>query len=117
MLKIILLISFLVSFASADYLYHAQNICIKSYYFQNQKLYFIVSSSGTLSFVNTSNLGDDIFPDYEYNATDNTCYKTPFNNSLKIENFQFNFMMGLTGLICGLLVAISSLMLLKRGTE
>lgn len=119
MRKIILLISFLASFASADYLMNTTYYCLKSFYFvpSTGTLYYTRSDTGITASLTTKSLADDIIDGYEYNATSNQCYKTPFNNTLKIENNDFSYMMGLTGLICGLLVAISALMLLKRGTE
>lgn len=109
MKKVFLSLIVFASFAFADYLYHAQNICIKSYYFQNQKLYFIVSSTGSLSSVNTANLGDDIFPDYEYNATDNTCQKTPSNNTLGLSNPDFQYLNSIIGLLIFVMMIVSFL--------
>lgn len=119
MRKIILLISFLASFASADYLLNSSYLCLKSFYTvpSTGTLYYTRSDTGATLSTTTKSLIDDIIDGYEYNATSNQCYKSPFNNTLKIENYQFNYMIGLTGLICGLIIAISALMLLKRGTE
>jgi len=50
---------------------------------------------------------------YEYNATSNRCEKSPLNNALKIENQDYNFLMGFTGLVCGVIIALTSFTALK----
>ena len=119
MRKIILLISFLASFASADYLMASTNLCVKDYYYKNSTgaFYYVRSDTGATVTGTTKSLQAGFFDGFDYNATSGFCVRTPFNNTLKIENNDFSYMMGLTGLICGLLIAVSSLMLLKRGTE
>ncbi|MDD3323699.1 MAG: hypothetical protein PHN38_01055 [Sulfurospirillaceae bacterium] len=103
MKKILLALMMFSSFSFADYLYNPASICVKSFYFSNiGTLYYVRSDTGATVSTTTTNLGDDLISGYEYNSTSERCEKSPFNNALKIENDDFNFMMALSGLACGL---------------
>ncbi|WP_263833722.1 hypothetical protein [Sulfurospirillum oryzae] len=105
-MKNLSLILFLCSnFLFADYLYQPSSVCVKSFYYKSGTLYYVLSDTGVTVSTATKNLGDDIFPDYEYNITSGRCQKTQSNNTLGLSNQDFNYLsafIGLTvlGLVC-----------------
>lgn len=109
MKKVFLSLIVLSSFASADYLYQPTSVCIKNYYFKNGYIYITLSDTGAVVSSGTKNLGDDIFPDYEYNATLNMCQKTPSNNTLGLSNPDFQYLNSLIGILIFALMIVSLL--------
>lgn len=109
MKKVFLSLIVFASFAFADYLYQPSNICIKSFYFKNGSIYYVVSSSGSTMTATTKNLGDDIFPDYEYNVTSAECKKTPSNNTLGLSNPDFQYLNSIIGLLIFVMMLVSLL--------
>lgn len=104
-------LSFIVfsSFAFADYLYQPSNICVKSFYYKNGSIYYVVSSSGSTVTATTKSLADDIFPDYEYNTTSAECKKTPSNNTLGISNPDFQYLNSIIGILIFVMMLVSFL--------
>lgn len=106
MRKILLALIAFASFASADYLLNSSYICLKSYYVtpSTGTLYYVRSDTGATLSTTTKSLIDDIIDGYEYNATTNQCKKVGANNSIGLENNDYTYFMGLTGLITGTLL-------------
>lgn len=115
MRKIILLVSFLASFASADYLYETLNICVKEYYYKplTGAYYYVRSDTGATVTGTTKTIQLHLFDGFDYNSTSGYCVRSPLNNTLKIENNQYSFLMAFSGLICGTLLAVSSLIAIR----
>lgn len=109
MKKVFLSLIVFASFASADYLYQPSSVCIKSYYFKNGYIYYTLSDTGSVVSSATKNLGDDIFPDYEYNLTSNSCQKTPSNNTLGLSNPDFQYLNSIIGLLIFAMMIVSFL--------
>lgn len=98
-LSFLLLGSF--SFLSADWLLNTTYQCVKSFYFvpTTGTLYYTRSDTGATSSLTTKSLADDIIDGYEYNATSNKCQKTAMNNSLGLDNNDFNYLNAVIGFI------------------
>lgn len=104
MRKIFLILFALASFASADYLFQPESICVKDFWFNNGSFFYVRSDTGATVTGTTDNYGDDFFAHYEYNATTKNCKKEPLNNELGLENNEYNYFMALTGLLTGTLL-------------
>ena len=115
MRKIIFTLSFIISFASADWLLNTTYECVDSFYFkQGGVLVYTLSSSSISMSTSTKSLADDLIDGYEYNATSNQCLSTPPNNTLKIKNQDYYYLMALTGLLCAFLISFMTITLIKE---
>ncbi len=92
------------SFAFAEYLFQPSNICVKSFYFNqsNGYFYYVRSDTGATVSGTTKNYGDDFFSGYEYNTTSKICSKVASNNTLGIDNEDFNYL----SMVIGVVVAV-----------
>ncbi len=104
MKKIIFSFLLLSSFCFADYLFQPSQICVKSFYFSQStgNFYYVRSDTGATVTGTTKNYGDDFFSGYEYNATSKICSKVAPNNTLGIDNEEFNYL----SMVIGGIVAI-----------
>lgn len=115
MRKIIFTLSFLISFASADWLLNTSYLCVKSYYVKpaTGTLYYVRSDTGATLSSTTKSLIDDLIDGYEYNSTSGNCSPIPPNNTLSIKNQDYSYLMALTGLLCAFLISIMTITLIK----
>lgn len=115
MRKIIFTLSFLISFASADWLLNTTYTCVKSYYVTpaTGTLYYVTSHDNATLSSTTKSLIDDLIDGYEYNATSLECSPIPPNNTLSIKNQDYSYLMALTGLLCAFLISIMTITLIK----
>lgn len=111
MKKTILFLFIIINFANADYLFQPLNICIKDYYYkQSTGDYYIVrSDTGATVTDTTKNYGDDIFPDYEYNATTGLC-SSSITTTLGLSTLDFNYLNALIGVFIAFLMVWSILL-------
>lgn len=103
MKKIIFFLLLLNPFLCADWLLNTSYICVTDFY--------VIPSTGTLYYKRSDNnvtysttsksLIDDLINGYEYNVSSNRCQPIAVNNPLRMDNKDFTFLMGLTGLLIG----------------
>jgi len=95
-----------LSVLSADWLLNTTYVCVKSYYFtpSTGTLYYTRSDTGATASLTTKSLADDLIDGYEYNATSNRCQKIAINNTLGMDNLDFNYLNAIIGLALALLM-------------
>lgn len=107
MKKILLSFLLLASFNPlfADYLFQPLNICVKEFGFHNPtaRYYYIRSDDGTTVLGTEKNYGDDFFSGYEYNTTNSICKKVSPNNTLGMDNYDFNYLNAVIGVVVAVL--------------
>lgn len=107
MKKILLSFLLLASFNPlfADYLFQPLNVCVKDFWFvQSTGEFKMILSHNNSSYGNsTKNYGDDFFPGYEYNATTGRCQKVAPNNTLGMDNYDFNYLNAVIGVVVAIL--------------
>lgn len=106
MKKFILFLFLLLSsfnYANCDYLYSTLNVCVSDYYYKPSTgtLYYIRSDNNTTYTSTTKSTGTMFFNGWDYNATTGFCTREKSNNPLGLENGQYTYLMGLTGLLLG----------------
>lgn len=87
----------------ADYLFQYNNTCLKTYWFKDNRFYFVYSD-GLTSSSGQTNFGGDIFDGYEYNSTSGECKKIPTNNTLGMKNEDFNYLNALVAILISVLM-------------
>jgi len=109
----ILLLLFLSTFPlNASIYYGAKNYCIEDYYIDahSHKFCYLQTINNKWSCTSSKKQSETLIPNYIYDTDTNYCKP---NNALYfgLEQSQYNFLIGLTGLLIGLIILVSSVYL------
>ena len=112
-LIVILLISLsFVSTLKADYLKVGSNYCVLDFWYEDTLLYYHKSKYPDV--IEMRNLrGETFLGGYVYDADNDTCLKDNTFSSLGLTDEDYQFSMALTGLISGVLIASTVILILK----
>ncbi len=103
-MKFFQMLFFLILFqsvSSASYLLDTTNpLCIEDFYYKDSKLYFLDSKTNSLFFSTQANSSSLIKVGYVYDSLNDAC-KPDVNLILGMDIKDFNFLLGLMGVIIG----------------
>ncbi|MDD2790039.1 MAG: hypothetical protein PHU40_05165 [Sulfurimonas sp.] len=98
--KILLLLITFQSVSSASYLLDANSYCIEDYYSRLGSFYYLRSDNNTWYATTTDKYAQTVIPNYTFSSSDNSC-RPDFSTKLGMTIEQFNFLLGLIGVIFG----------------
>jgi hypothetical protein len=99
-LKILLLLISFLSVSEASYYSGKTDHCIEDYYFKKGTFYYLKSRTGNWNTNTANGSGNQIIKNYIYDSVNDTC-KPDINKYYGMTEEQFNFLLGLCGLIFG----------------
>jgi len=103
-LHVILLLSSLLTYLNASFLFDKNYpICIEDYYIKGGKLYYLRSASDAWSSTKEDNVAGFIYAGYEWDADNGICKPKEWL-ILGMDVKDWNFLLGLVGLLIGVLI-------------
>jgi hypothetical protein len=99
-MKYLTIIFLTISFLNASMLMDSNTLCIEDYYTKDGKFHYQKSIDLAWYSVNLNDLGSTVLHNFTYDSVNNICYPDVIN-TLGLDSTQYNFLLGLCGLIFG----------------
>lgn len=95
---------FIIIFSSVSqgaYVYEQTNDCVDDFYINGKSLYYKVSGTTVYTKISTTKYVSSFIDGFDYNATSKNCEISQSKKILGIATKEYNFLLGLMGVIIG----------------